>query len=511
MKNEWFDQQFRDQYNHQSSPIDLDDAWSALEQRRKSKKSSFVWRWTTLTLLLMIVISGAILFFRSGKAGDPVTRSIASDTAIKQESKNISSSESHASLSREKAIESINADRDPESITQTIAQREKYLPSQGEKNKKSDFFTSKNTDNNLSDNTIFNQQNQRFDNAWTNALNNNLAFENRYTNPTETVANEKENYQIFERESTISDDENSTQITSKLHKEFVADNENPAEEIVPSGIQNVSEIQPTNPLESGVSGDEIIPHNESPDNVSDQPVKTLFPRWAIGITAGYGTNKVSLDGKDSGTVDRRKSEEHPLDLITVGGDVRYYLTKKVFLQSGIYYTQFTDRREASWEQTTTFEDSNYLLERTILIDGTIEEIYGPAILQRIVSFNEVIHNRYRSLQIPVAIGYSIPLSRQWLLNVQGGIGVNIWHHSSGAVTDGSNRISLGDAGYRTWGTLDALGRFEVCYRLNIPGWYLGVGGYGQTGLTDRISDDAMGERRHSFGGQFVIRKVLGVK
>lgn len=511
MKNEWFDQQFRDQYNLQSSPIDLDDAWSALEQRRKSRKSSFVWRWTTLALMLMIAISGAIVFFHTGKEVNSVTRSIASDSAIKNKAMDISRSESDASVSKEKSIGLIEVEPDQESITHTIAQREKHLLSHEERSRESEFFTSKNTDKILSGKTIFNQQEQGFDNSKTNDLNNDLALENGYPNPIEAGINEQEISQISERKSTIRDDESSTDKPSKLHTEFVAENENPAEVIAPSQLQGVSEIWQTNSSEDVVTEDQIIAHNESLDDVSRQPLITRFPRWEIGVTVGYGTNKVSLNGKDSGAVDRRKSEEHPLDLMSIGGDVRYYLTKKVFLQSGIYYAQFTDRREASWERTITIVDSNYLLERTILLDGTVEEIYGSAILQRIESSNEVIHNRYRMIQVPVAIGYSIPLSRHWLFNVQGGFGVNIWHHSSGAVTDGSNRISLSNAGYRTWGTLDVLGRFEAGYRLDAPGWYLGIGGYGQTGVTDRISGDAMRERRHSFGGQIVIRKVLGIK
>ncbi|MEQ1745896.1 MAG: hypothetical protein ABMA02_10745 [Saprospiraceae bacterium] len=232
-------------------------------------------------------------------------------------------------------------------------------------------------------------------------------------------------------------------------------------------------------------------------------------RWWLGASAHYGLASVYRDGDTGAYIENRKSEETALDMIQAGLDLRYYIKPNFFLQTGLYFTQWTDVRERIFQENYTVRDSNYLIGTLIKADGSVQNIYGPVDIAHIYTSTAETYNRYRHIEVPLLAGVSIPSGGKWRFECAAGPVFGVFSSHSGTVLglNGNAHIPLQDGPYRNAGTVSGMMRLEWVYAGN--GWSAGIGVMGRIGLTDwAASDQAFTEKRHAVGTGLVFRKAL---
>ena len=231
------------------------------------------------------------------------------------------------------------------------------------------------------------------------------------------------------------------------------------------------------------------------------------PNWWLGAAAFYGINTASRTG-DAEYLDLRKTEETTLDVFQAGLDFRRRLTGNLFLQSGIYLSQWTDVRKFSFQEAYTVVDSNYLISQIILADGSVQNVYGPADIIHIRNHTEEAYNRYRHIELPLLAGYSQPLGNQWKIDLAAGPVFGLLSTRSGSIlTDANTRSALDDAPYRNSGTLSGMARIEWLY--HTEKWAAGVGLMGRTSFNSwSTSNPVFTEKRSAVGAGLVFRYGL---
>lgn len=244
-----------------------------------------------------------------------------------------------------------------------------------------------------------------------------------------------------------------------------------------------------------------------PGELKKRP-KSREPRWWIGASAHYGLSSVSRSGLDD-YLKKRDSEETALDMFQTGFDIRRRLGSRFFLQTGVYFTQWTDARERVFKETFTVVDSNYLIARLIKTDGSVEDIYGPAELVHTHTVTEETYNRYSHLELPLLSGVSLPVGGRWRLDGSVGPVFGLLALRSGTISSDLNgaQLPLEDAPYRNGLTFSGMLRLEWTYATQ--DWAAGIGIMGRMALNDWAETNPLfSEKRHAIGAGLVFRKAL---
>ncbi|MBK9335650.1 MAG: hypothetical protein IPM98_03275 [Lewinellaceae bacterium] len=236
--------------------------------------------------------------------------------------------------------------------------------------------------------------------------------------------------------------------------------------------------------------------------------KSKEPRWWIGVSAHYGLSLVSRTGL-ADYLKQRDTEETALDLFQTGLDFRRRVGSRYFVQTGLYFAQWTDVRERNFQETYTTLDSNYLIARIIRTDGTVENVYGPADITHIYTRTQETYNRYRHFELPLLAGISLPVGTQWRFEASAGPAIGLLSTRSGAIADFQNGddLPLKNAPYRNSATVSGIARVEWLYATR--GWAAGISILGRTALTNWAeSNPAFSEKRSAIGAGLVFRKAL---
>jgi len=261
------------------------------------------------------------------------------------------------------------------------------------------------------------------------------------------------------------------------------------------------------PLEPALENHPEEPPFFTPGELKKRP-NSKEPRWWIGASAHYGLSSVSRSGS-ADYLKKRDSEETSLDMFQAGFDLRRQINNRFFLQTGIYFTQWTDVREKVFKETFTVLDSNYLIARLIRADGTVEDIYGAAEIVHTRTVTEETYNRYSHLELPLLAGVSLPVGGHWRLDGALGPVVGLLAFRSGSISGDLNgtNLPLEDAPYRNGFTFSGMLRLEWMYATR--DWAAGIGVMGRVALNDWAETNPLfSEKRHAIGAGLVIRKTL---
>lgn len=237
--------------------------------------------------------------------------------------------------------------------------------------------------------------------------------------------------------------------------------------------------------------------------------KPKAPNWWLGASAYYGLSNVQRNGQ-ADYVAIRAEQETALDLLQGGLDLRRRLGKQAFVQTGIYFTQWTDRRTTIFKETYTEMDSNHLVTRILRSDGSIENVYGPVEIQHIRTLTQEQYNRYRHLEVPILAGLSLPVGTRWRFDVSAGPVIGLLGTRSGGVqrVSGMGTQPLSDAPYRNSATIAGTVRLEWLYATR--DWSAGIGIMGRTALNDWAkANPYFSEKRSAIGAGVVFRRALG--
>ncbi|MEZ4918525.1 MAG: hypothetical protein R2792_05410 [Saprospiraceae bacterium] len=223
----------------------------------------------------------------------------------------------------------------------------------------------------------------------------------------------------------------------------------------------------------------------------------------MGAFSEYGFASATRSGAVD-LVDIRADEEQVLDLTRNGLLIRRQLVGPWYVESGLAFGQWTDKKEAIYKTTTETIDSNMLLEQIFFADSTVQEIYGEGIITTIHTREEVAYNRYQFLEIPVEFGGRWSLGESLRLGFSAGASFSLFGRQTGSITDGlGNSLLLKDAGYRSAGVLSGMGRVELAYVKN--GWSIGVNAHARSTL-NFMDTYGFDERRRAVGIGLAIRK-----
>jgi hypothetical protein len=236
--------------------------------------------------------------------------------------------------------------------------------------------------------------------------------------------------------------------------------------------------------------------------------KSKEPRWWIGVSAHYGLSLVRRTGL-ADYLKQRDTEETALDLFQTGLDFRRRLGSRYFVQTGLYFAQWTDVRERNFKETYTTIDSNYIVAQIVRANGTVENVYGMADIIHIRTVTQETYNRYRHIELPLLAGISLPVGEQWRFEASAGPAIGLLSTRVGAIADfqSTGDLPLKNAPYRNSATLSGMARVEWLY--STRGWAAGISIMGRTALNNWTeSNPAFSEKRSAIGAGLVFRKAL---
>jgi len=151
--------------------------------------------------------------------------------------------------------------------------------------------------------------------------------------------------------------------------------------------------------------------------------------WSLGIYAGVGMANRQLAHKLGAErtvlLDRRNELETPEQVIAAGANVQYQFKSGWFLKSGLAYEQITERFDYQYLLSETdFYNEDALNTVYRMADGTTEMLYGTNSVQQITQ-TRMIYNRYRTIDVPLMLGYNQKINRRLAWYVEGGALLNL--------------------------------------------------------------------------------------
>lgn len=246
------------------------------------------------------------------------------------------------------------------------------------------------------------------------------------------------------------------------------------------------------PLESRLS---LLPESSIEFNIqkfeaeiqSKKPVKKTNS-YLIGVSALYGLQSINRAGPENLYASRQKEEE-ALDMFQAGFEFGVKLNKRLSLQTGLNFSQFTDKRVYRNTEVYSIIDSNFLVSKILKADGSMQDIYGVAEIPYVREINETSYNRFRFMEVPVFLFFENKLRSNFCFRVGAGVSLGLISSRSGSISDYLNaQIPLSQASYKSQGQLAALIRIEWMYTK--PGWSAGIILQGRSDLINQLKAEA---------------------
>lgn len=192
-------------------------------------------------------------------------------------------------------------------------------------------------------------------------------------------------------------------------------------------------------------------HNSNRRPLLQQPIQDLSLlekpwRFSIGAAVAYGQARRTLSSRTASLeeyLQTREDTETPLDAVRGNLDIQFQHHSGLYLKSGLEYEQINERFEAYLEWDSIEVEANQILAITVARDGSSTETRGNGDVSTTFWTQQKIYNHYRSIDIPLVIGYhSAKKSRQLGWFVEGGASANIWFSAAGKIISTDNQLLL---------------------------------------------------------------------
>ena len=383
MKNNWLEKGLNDKLGDYGSPIDLDEAWKALEAKRQPKKKRFLWAWLTTGLLFFINLGG--YFIWENGTHESISQS---SNALQIEKSSI-----------------INFPESANIIDNT-----------------------KNNNNTISKiNSYENLSNQ-------SSTKNLTSFKNDFSNKISTKKSGVRNDLDLEPSTPNYFTKNNQDTFQKENKDFSL--ANTSSRISKSLIQSSSDLPLLSSVEilflNSLSEYSIFNFSDKLKTETDKTILFKKPRPAfpsfLGLATGYGM-------RSKGKV---TAAESTIDMISIDLFYGKYFTKNFYLKTGITFDQFTNKLQVNATNSDFQNLDNQLITVNEHQNGDIEYIYGPADVEIIEKSKFEVFNKYRFVSIPVIFGLEIFPSKRSSFQIEGGIATSIYGKHTGKLLANNN-------------------------------------------------------------------------
>jgi len=219
------------------------------------------------------------------------------------------------------------------------------------------------------------------------------------------------NTQIINSELKI---DNNIQLAPIITKEIVENSNNIAESI-PRTEMDAIQIEVTKINQLNLNNELITNELDLDDLTTIIPVKKKCNHpLSIGAYGLLGTINRTLtanEGESPELLNLRNEEESTLETFGAGIFVRKYINNKLFFQGGIEYTVINEKLEYTEELielTTVESDTAYNYQS---YTGIKQYKSGIVEAEKITSTNYTRYNEHSFLNMPIYIGYRIPLKK----------------------------------------------------------------------------------------------------
>ena len=419
MKEDWLDKSLENKLDNYESPMDLENAWSALQARREKpkKKKRFFFFWLLFGLL---TIGAWVSYFILNNQSDTVS-------ASKQES--VSETITELGYQNEniengfgKTTPNISAVADVEKIDS--------------KNQveKSESPTLKSTEDNINTSEKWKRGNQNYPPPTEEATL--LSVATYSENEEGTFAKSKNNlsakqqagntYTSGEEESFIENtpsifvlpEEEKAVKPTLLEDSILVQKENQTFAFIPSFKMKLLDFPQSGEVE--VMNNFEFTQKEMAELIKWNPKNTNLSSY-FGLSVGYGT-------RSTGKVFR---DENPLDLISFQAFYEKGFGKNFYFKTGINFDQMVNSFENSSEQILTDPRTNQLITVNHFQNGTTEDIFGMGEVSNLERTTNKDYHRYRLVSIPVIVGYEIKPFRKSTFQIEAGMARSVFTNYSG--------------------------------------------------------------------------------
>ena len=421
MKEDWLEKGLEDKLDNYDSPMDLENAWGALQARRekpKKKRRFFFWLFFGL-LTLGIGAWGSYFIFNNqsdtvvASKQEPVRETI---TELEHQSKNVENGfgKTTPNISAVADVAKINSKNQVE---------------------KSESPTLKSTEENINTSEKWKRGNQNYSPPTEEATLSSVATSsgNEEINFTETGIN-----LFLEQSSNIHTSETAEGFGKNAESIFILPEEEKQEEVIFKDsipLQEESQVLAFLPSlkiklldfpqgeNFNISNSTFLVNNSVYVTTHGPILSIIHPPNYFGLSAGYGT-------RSTGKV---FTDENPLDLTSFQAFYEKSFGRKFYFKTGINFDQMVNSFESSTERILTETAPNQLITVNHFQNGTIEEIFGVGEVSNLEKTTAKNYHRYRLVSIPMMVGYKIEAFHRSTIQIEAGMARSVFTNYSGEI------------------------------------------------------------------------------
>ena len=177
-------------------------------------------------------------------------------------------------------------------------------------------------------------------------------------------------------------------------------------------------------------------------------------KYSLSLYSGIGAFTRSLAySEDNLLQQRRRDNEKPFLSQTIGVGFNIELTDKLYLESGLSFTNNISRIRDIIQQTVSTEQSEDVLIAYQIKGGVSQNIFGTASVDNIEVVEKTRFQQYRSLSIPIALSYAQPINNRFRVELGAGLQYALLQSTIGETYNSLESIGeygpVSDYGYKS--------------------------------------------------------------
>lgn len=198
-----------------------------------------------------------------------------------------------------------------------------------------------------------------------------------------------------------------------------------------------------------------------------------------------------------------------LDKYELGVAYRNYFSPSFYIQTGLGLQQYTTRMESEREalkSTTEIDTAVIIYHQGIIVDVQLDSLST----EHVDTYLDVRYQKFRTLRIPILLGYNYELSERFSINASGGFSFNIINMYNGTFRQMDEELIVDNNTFRKIGNIDFISGLSLRMRLSNT-WTLNLGGSLNLDLRNRLNKNGSNNesrRFRSINASIVIGKLF---
>jgi len=190
--------------------------------------------------------------------------------------------------------------------------------------------------------------------------------------------------------------------------------------------------------------------------------------WVFNFDVAYGMAQKTLEAKSDDQIDylaERIRTEQLKEEILVNAGFSYQYGNGFYVKFGLEAAQWVEEYSNATTDTEKITIDNVPTAVEVDAQGNSTTIYGQGTATLTTDNTRLLYNQYRSLDVPVLIGYAGTKGR-WQYAIEAGLSMNAWFGLDGSLLDEDLNIASTESFYKESLGLSATGSAFIKYRLN---------------------------------------------